>query len=445
MRTSIFVAVAGAMLATVATTAEAQTANPPIVTKPLGAATASLVVPQSSVIVPADRGLKAHTNTRFYSVAGVAAKNGLTTLGAASPLVGPPFTGYGFETPGSLACLYGLVTAQAGCNPNTALKVPSTLGSRAIVIVDAYHYASAASDLQKFSTQFGLPAANLTVLYATSAGACNGPQPGVDYGWEGEEALDLQMAHAMAPKAKLYLVEAQTNADADLTGAVKCGNTTLTSNGGGEMSMSWGGEEFGGETAYDVNFATANVVYFASSGDDPSVEWPSASPKVVSVGGTTISRSAATFAFKRYATWPEAGTGPSTVYAMPSFQTGTPGLTGTMRATPDISAIANPDTGVWVYDSNAYYGYQWYVYGGTSVASPVVAAITNAHGSFKPSSLGELRAIYNAKKASPTAAFATTTYGFCGPYASNLPTDNWNWCLGVGTIKGSVTPLADAQ
>jgi subtilase family serine protease len=68
--------------------------------------------------------------------------------------VGPPFTGYGYETPGSLACLYGLVAAAAGCNPNTA-KTVSAKGSRAIALVDAYNYPTALQDLQKFSTQFG--------------------------------------------------------------------------------------------------------------------------------------------------------------------------------------------------------------------------------------------------------------------------------------------------
>lgn len=442
MKTLRYAAIAATVIATFGSAAFAQTAKPPIVATPLGGTTTSLIIPSSSLVDSADKGLRAHTNIQFYNPAGIAAMKGMTVMPAVSPSVGPPYAGYGFETPGSLACLYGLVPAQAGCNPNTAKTIPANKGSKAIVIVDAYHLASAASDLQGFSTQFGLPAANLTVYKATSAGACNGPTPGSVSNWGVEAALDIEMAHAMAPYARIYLVEAQTNSYADLTGAVKCGNSLLGSIGGGEMSMSWGGVEFAGQTAYDANFAQPNVVYFASSGDDPSVSWPSSSPKVVSVGGTTIQRSQTTFAFKRYASWVDAGMGASTIYAMPSYQVGVPGIGGTMRATPDISAVANPQTGVWVL-----YGGSWYTVGGTSVAAPLVAGITNAHGSFKPSTLGEQRAIYNAKKLSATANFAVATTGYCGAHAEYAVADTWNWCVGVGTIKqtGGVTPLAEAS
>lgn len=129
----------------------------------------------------------------------------------------PPYNGYFYETPASLACVYKLVpTSVTGCNPNTA-TLNATGGTRAIAIVDAYHYSAALSDLSLFSTQFGLPAPNLTVVYATG----KAPQTDPTGGWEVEEALDLQWAHAMAPHAKLYLVEA---ASSNLRALVNCGN-----------------------------------------------------------------------------------------------------------------------------------------------------------------------------------------------------------------------------
>ncbi|WP_146030122.1 S53 family peptidase [Methylocella silvestris] len=405
---------------------------------------ASVTTPSSSIAKSAEAGKAAHTNTKFIGPKGLAPSNAAGPRSGAAPAGSPPYADYGFETPASLACLYGLVAASAGCNPNVASAVPTAKGAKAIALVDAYDYPTALSDLQTFSVQFGLPLPNLIVKYATAAGSCNGPKPANDSGWEGEEALDVQMAHAMAPQATLYLVEAQDNSNANLAGAVACANSLLQASGGGEVSMSWGGSEV---SNYENYFSANNVVYFASSGDAPGPSWPSTSPNVVSVGGTSIARDPQTYKFLHYASWSEAGGGASEIFPRPTYQSGA-GITGTARLTPDISAVANPDTGVWVYDSNPYYGTGWYVYGGTSVAAPLVAAITNAHNNFRANTATELTAIYKAKKAS-AKAFATATIGYCGPYAAYQPTTKWNICLGVGTIKGTgtanVLPVVDAQ
>ena len=407
----------------------AQTAQPPGGVQAIAPPASAVVIPESSHAQPAGY---AHTNVRFIPASVIQALSAQAGQAGASPAVGPPYSGYGYETPGSLSCLYGLVANTAGCNPNTATIVATTKGSKAIAIVDAYDYPNALSDLTAFSNQFGLPTPKLTVKYATSAGACTGPKPAPNSGWQGEEALDLQMAHAMAPAATLYLVEAQTNSYANLVGAIKCANSLV--GGGGEVSMSWSGGE---TSAYESNFVTnKNIVYFASSGDSPGVGWPSTSPKVVSVGGTSISRAFPAFTFQYYASWADAGEGPSAIFALPTYQSRVPGITGTMRLTPDISADANPTTGVWVYLNSG-----WWIYGGTSVASPLMAGLTNAQATFRANTAAELTALYNAKKASATADFATTTIGYCGPYAAYVPNAKWNYCLGVGTVKGSVTPL----
>jgi subtilase family serine protease len=404
----------------------------------------SVVIPSSNIAKPEDRGVASHTNVRFIAPQYLVPRNANAEPLTPSPLVGPPFSGYGYETPGSLACLYGLVSPTTGCNPNTALTVP-TSGSKAVAIVDAYHYATAHSDLQTYSTQFGLPAPNLKVFYATSTGSCAGPQPGTNAGWEIEEALDISMAHAMAPQAAIYLVEAQSNSNSDLLGAVKCANAQLIALAGGDLSMSWGGPEFTGETVNDATyFSTANVVYFASSGDSPGVSWPSVSSKVVSAGGTSISRAIPSFNFEHYASWADGGGGPSAYYAKPTYQNAVPGITGTKRVSPDIAADANPKTGVWVYDSNPVYGIGWYVIGGTSVASPLLAGVVNSQGHFRANTAAELSALYAAKIASATADFGIPTTGYCGPYASYTVNQFWNYCVGVGTVKEPATPLTQS-
>jgi kumamolisin len=240
--------------------------------------------PESSIEQPEHHGLRAHTNYKMFvpNAGGMASAQG-SSLERPAQAGGPPFAGYFYETPASLGCVYQLVSSVPGCNPNIVTANPSG-GSRAIAIVDAYHYPTAASDLSVFSYQFGLPQANFQVVYA------NGRQPPVNANWNVEEALDIEWAHAIAPGAKIYLVEAASSNFSDLLQAVSVANSLVSQAGGGEVSMSWGGSEFSGETSYDSYFTQSGVVYFASSGDSPGVIWPSSSRNVVSVGGTSLSR-----------------------------------------------------------------------------------------------------------------------------------------------------------
>jgi subtilase family serine protease len=289
-------------------------------------------------------------------------------------------------------------------------------GSRAIAIVDAYHYPTAASDLSVFSHQFGLPQANFQVVYA------NGRQPPVNGNWNVEEALDIEWAHAMAPGAKIYLVEAASSNFSDLLRAVSVANSLVSSAGGGEVSMSWGGSEFSGETSYDFYFAQSGVVYFASSGDSPGVIWPSTSRNVVSVGGTSLSRNPASGNFQQELAWQSGGGGPSVYETRPSYQSAISAIVGNQRGTPDVAADADPSTGVWVYA----YPY-WYIVGGTSVAAPVWAGIVNAANKFYSTSQNELTIVY--------ANQGTTeiTAGSCGPNQGYMLKGGWNFCTGLGS------------
>jgi kumamolisin len=156
-----------------------------------------------------------------------------------------------------------------GCDPNIVTTV-SNRGSKVVVIVDAFHYSSALADLILYSTQFGLPAptpANFQVVFGTP----DSVQPPVDptFGWEFEEALDIEMAHAMAPNAKVILVEAASDSNADLLFAEDVASALVAAAGGGDVSNSWGESEFPGQLALDSHFSRPNVVYFASTGDTP--------------------------------------------------------------------------------------------------------------------------------------------------------------------------------
>jgi kumamolisin len=383
---------------------------------------------------PADTGIRVHTT---YNILG----NFTGTPQAG----GPPFPGLNYESPASLACIYlfQLQPQVSGCNPNVVTMNPNG-GARAIAIVDAFDDPNAFADLQTFSTQFGVQAITPTsfvVVFAplggTTPGSCSGPatKPPVDStgGWEREESLDVQWAHAMAPGATLYLVEAQSNSNADLYCAVNVANSLVSAAGGGEISMSWGGGETPSEVLADALFTTPNVVYFASSGDSPGTIYPSASPNVISVGGTSISRNPATGNYLLESDWQYGGAGPSLYEPRPAYQNGISNIVGSHRGTPDVASDANPYSGVWVLDNfmcttpNC-----WYVIGGTSVAAPTWAGFINAAGSFATSSNAELTRLYQD---SQSGDFTDITVGSCGQNMGYLAVPGWDFCTGLGSPK----------
>ena len=204
-----------------------------------------VVTPLSGFEQPGDAGRAAHTNVQVLLPAKALLREQTS---------GPPYLGYAYETPASLACVYGLVTVVTGCNPNKVTAVP-TGGGKMIAIVDAYDAPERASDLAAFSTQFGLPHCSFQVVYAS------GVKPKYDLGWEFEESLDVQWAHAMAPQAEIVLVEAASNNFSDLMVAEDVASKMVNAAGGGEVSNSWGSAEFYGETAYDSHFVKAGVVF----------------------------------------------------------------------------------------------------------------------------------------------------------------------------------------
>ena len=245
------------------------------------------------------------------------------------------------ETPGSLACVYQISGASLsiGCpitgnlaSGNNGLPNPSG-GLETIAIVDAYDYPTAYNDLTVFSKQFGLPvlpqcsAAHTTGCFEQVYAA--GTKPATNGSWALEAALDIEWAHAMAPGARIVLVEAASDSFSDLFHAVSVASSVVTQGGGsGEVSMSWGGSEFSGESAYDLNFQTLGVVYFAAAGDAGGLTlYPSVSPYVVSAGGTTVNRNPSGD-FVSETAWSSGGGGPSAYEPVPSYQAPVVNLVG---------------------------------------------------------------------------------------------------------------------
>jgi hypothetical protein len=245
-----------------------------------------------------------------------------------------------------------------------------------IAIIDAYYDPNIASDLAKFDSQYAVntpPSFTLTQYVESGLTTDNS-------GWALETALDVEWAHAIAPAANIDLVEAQPYLT-DLFNAVTYASGL---SGVSVVSMSWGTGDFSGESAYDGTFTTpvnhGNVTFVASSGDSGGgvVEYPSSSPNVLAVGGTTLSVTAQG-AYVSESGWSGSGGGYSAGESDPSWQQAAQTAGGVQtgaRTTPDVAWDGNPNSGVSVYDSVPY-GTQsgWFTVGGTSAGSPAWAGL----------------------------------------------------------------------
>ena len=250
---------------------------------------------------------------------------------------------------------------------------PTAGAGKTIAIVDAYDNPNALNDLNMFNNAMGLsPMCGSCFKKVNQTGGARYPR--ADGGWALEIALDIQWAHAMAPGANILLVEANSNSFTDLMAAEDYAKKNAQF-----VSNSWGGNEFAGETDYDSHFVWPGVSFFVSAGDAGlPAEYPSSSPNVISVGGTRLTKTGATWAGATESTWSEGGGGcsgyePATSAQSTFTQYGNVGCAG-QRATPDVSLNADPASGVSVYMSTKYQGQSgWFTVGGTSASSPMVA------------------------------------------------------------------------
>ncbi len=239
-----------------------------------------------------------------------------------------------------------------------------------VAVVDAYDDPTAAADLAVYRSQYGLPPCTVASGCFTKVNQSGtaGPLPAPSTGWSGEISLDLDMVSAVCPQCSILLVEANSSYLSDLGSAVD----TAVRLGAKFVSNSYGGGEYSGVGANDVHYNHPGVAITASTGDSGyGVSYPASSPYVTAVGGTSLVRSATSRGWTETA-WGGAGSGCSAFLARPAMQAGS--STGCAnRAVADVSAVANPGTGVAVYST--YGGSGWGVYGGTSASSPIIASV----------------------------------------------------------------------
>jgi subtilase family serine protease len=328
------------------------------------------------------------------------------------------------ETPASLSCIYGLTPYVPGCPIATTTAVPQG-GSGIIAVIEGGDDPNALTELTVFSNQFhlnilqsctGNPAPCFQTYYANTCSVGTSTHAAGII----EPQIDVQWAHAMAPYASIYMIEADSWELTDLLQAVQCANQLLAPTGG-IVSMSASFDEFPGETTMDSYFQIPGIIYLGSSGDfQAPARYPSSSPYMISVGGTNIVRDSAGN-YLRQTAWKNVGSGaipcdrqpcrtgvsggPSRFEPRPSFQNSVQKIVGDKRGTPDISFVAQavdvfccgssdtngcpaptttcPADGVWVRT------------GGTSLATPALAGIINSAHSGATTSAQELKIIYD--------------------------------------------------
>jgi subtilase family serine protease len=318
---------------------------------------------------------------------------------------------------------------------HTAYNIPTGSGSGAIAVVEAYDYPQALSDFNVFSSEFGLPtetsntvtASTNQVLQVVYAG---GTEPRSDPDWAQETALDAQWAHALAPNAKIYVVEAASSDLDDLMTAVSIAKGLPNVR---QVSMSFGSSETGcNYVDYDSTFLQQGVAFFVAAGDSPgTVSFPPASANVVAVGATTLNV-ANDGTWLSETVWNSTGCGPSTFEPRPSFQNVVAPIVGEYRGTCDIAADGDPNTGLSVYDSLPDQGSSgWVVLGGTSAATPIIAGIANVSGTQRTSSQNQNVQFY-ANIGSNN--FHDITSGSSSGF--NALT-GWDYPTGVGTPNGT--------
>lgn len=331
-------------------------------------------------------------------------------------------------TPATTNGIQPLATAPGGLNPadlQSAYNLPSaTAGSgQTVAIVDAFDDPNAESDLATYRSQFGLAP-------CTTANGCfrkvdqNGGTkfPRSDSGWAEEISLDLDMVSAICPNCHILLVEASTNSLTNLGTAVN--RAALM--GANAISNSYGGGESSGEVSNDTSFYKhAGIAVTASSGDSGfGPQFPAASQFVTAVGGTSLTRASNTRGWTE-TTWNGAGSGCSGFIAKPAWQTDS----GCSRRTiADVSAVADPNTGVSVFDTFRVSG--WLVFGGTSVSSPIIASVyalagnasSTNFGSFPYSHTSSLNDVTSGSNGSCGGTYLCTAgAGYDGPTGLGTP------------------------
>jgi len=318
----------------------------------------------------------------------------------------------------------------AGLNPadirSAYALTASSSGGRTVAIVDAYNDPTAESDLGVYRSQFGLSSCTTSngCFRKVSQTGSTTSLPATDAGWATEISLDLDMVSAACPDCKILLVEASSSSFANLGTAV---NYAASQAGVVAISNSYGGSDSAQTSAYNH----PGIAITASTGDAGyGVESPASFPDVVAVGGTSLSRASNTRGWTESA-WSGAGSGCSTINAKPTWQTSVTQCS--KKANADVSAVADPNTGVSVYDSTSYQGsVGWQVYGGTSASSPIIASVYALSGN-----TAGYPASYTWAHASGLNDVTSGSNGTCSTTVWCHAGVGWDGPTGLGTPKGT--------
>ncbi|WP_093788134.1 putative Ig domain-containing protein [Actinacidiphila guanduensis] len=345
-------------------------------------------------------------------------------------------------TPAATPSGYGPTDLQSAYN------LPSGGSGQTVAIVDAQDDPNAEADLGTYRSQYGLPActtANGCFKKVNQTGGTSYPSP--DSGWAGEISLDLDMVSAVCPSCHILLVEATSASMTNLGTAVN----TAVSLGAKYVSNSYGGSESSSDTSYDSSyFNHPGVAITVSSGDEGyGAEYPAASKYVTAVGGTALKRSSGTSRGWTETVWNTSstegtGSGCSSYDAKPTWQTDS-GCS--KRTIADVSAVADPATGLAVYDSYGASG--WQVYGGTSASSPIIASVyalagTPASGttpaSYPYAHTGSLNDVTSGSNGSCGGSYLCTAgAGYDGPTGLGTPNGTAAFTNGGSTGGNTVT------
>lgn len=275
------------------------------------------------------------------------------------------------------------------CDLSAAYYLGGVTGNgsgQTIAIIDAYAQPNIGSDVNTFDQTLSVSPTGTFSVHRMANHIRS------DQGWGLEESLDVEWAQSIAPGANIVLVEAASSSFSDLFSAIDYAVSVLKAQ---VVSMSWGANEFNGESLYDSYFAPGGgTLFFAAAGDSGSgALWPAASPNVVSVGGTTLGAGAVAgdttashttcpssgggATVTNQTAWSGSGGGLSPYEPEPAYQNPTiSAFTSSQRGVPDVAWDADPNSGVAVYDSYGYSGQTgWFQVGGTSVGAPSWAAV----------------------------------------------------------------------
>ncbi|MBD0735224.1 peptidase S8 [Streptomyces sp. CBMA29] len=323
--------------------------------------------------------------------------------------------------------------APSGFGPadlQSAYALPSSGGSGATVaIVDAYDDPNAEADLATYRSTYGLPACTADNGCFSKVGQSGSASalPSADAGWAEEISLDLDMVSAACPDCHILLVEADDSSMTNLGDSVN----TAVSLGAKYVSNSYGGGESSSDPSYDSSyFDHPGVAITVSAGDSGyGAEYPAASQYVTAVGGTSLTSDSSSRGWTE-SVWTGTGSGCSSYDAKPSWQTD---ADCGKRTIADVSAVADPATGVAVYDT---YGSDtgWEVFGGTSASSPLIAAVYALAGA---PSAGSYPASFPYAHSDALNDVASGSNGSCGGSYLCTGVSGFDGPTGLGTPNGT--------